>query len=181
MNAFMLYVVQSGLCLSLFFGLYLLLLRREIFFRFNRNVLLAIMAASMVIPLIRLPVAEPALVQLPIMQLEEIFIPVETLPIVIPEAGNTEPTVAPPVRATFNLIPAVYFAGFFVSLILTLVSFISVARIIATARPTMYGQRRILVSPLKISSFTFAGWIVISEMDSLSNLFTASHLLFSIK
>ena len=61
MNAFLLYVVQSALCLSLFYGLYLLLLRREAFFSFNRGVLLAVMISSMTIPLIRLPVAEPAL------------------------------------------------------------------------------------------------------------------------
>ena len=61
MNAFLLYVVQSTLCLSLFYGLYLLLLRREAFFRFNRGVLLVIMALSMVIPLIRVPVVEPVL------------------------------------------------------------------------------------------------------------------------
>ena len=61
MNVFLLYVVQSALCLSLFYGLYLLLLRREAFFRFNRNVLLAVMVLSMTIPLIRVPVPEPAL------------------------------------------------------------------------------------------------------------------------
>ena len=41
MNVFLLYIIKSALCLSLFYGLYALLLRREAFFRFNRNMLLA--------------------------------------------------------------------------------------------------------------------------------------------
>jgi len=167
MNAFLLYVVQSALCMSLFYGLYSLLLRREVFFRFNRSMLLAIMASSMTIPLIRMPVTEPALVQLPMMQLEEIFVPVKPEQTIM--AQETEncviPPTATPVRRSFNIIPPAYFAGLFVSLTLALVSFISVARIIVTARPVVYRQRRILVSPRPISSFTFAGWIVISEMD----------------
>ena len=166
MNAFLLYVLQSAICLSLFYGLYGLLLRREAFFRFNRSVLLTIMVLSMTIPLVRVPVSEPALLQIPVMQLEEVFMHAELTPTTIP---NTETPVLQksviPVRTAFNIIPLAYLAGFFVSLIIALVSFISVARVIVTARQVMFRQQRILVSPLKINSFNFAGWIVLSEMD----------------
>ena len=171
MNAFLLYVVQSTLCLSLFFGLYLLLLRHEAFFRFNRSVLLSIMLLSTAFPMIRVPVAEPALVQLPMMRLEEKVSSAkfEVSGWVKPEekvsSSQTETQSSNLKPHTSNLISLVYFAGFFVSLALALVSFISVARIIITARPVVYRQQRILVSPRQISSFTFAGWMVISEMD----------------
>jgi len=183
MNTLIIYVVQSALFLSLFYGLYLLLLRHEAFFRFNRSVLLVIMAASMILPTVRIPVAEPALIQAPMMQLHKIFMPEEPLQTIVPsEIARLEmqtittseiPTTAiPEILAiatqrltTVNIISMAYFAGFFVSLIFALVSMFSVARIIATARPVMFGQRRIMVSPRNISSFTFAGWIVISEMD----------------
>ena len=179
MNAFLLYVVQSTLCLSLFYGLYLLLLRREAFFRFNRGVLLAIMASSMIIPLIRVPLAEPALVQLPMIQLEEMVsgfkFQVQSSKYHVSSEMNTEninsdglvgiPETSNFKPETSNLIPLAYLAGLSISLALALISLISVARIIVSARPVAYRQQRILVSPLHISSFTFAGWLVISEMD----------------
>ncbi|MDR1155460.1 MAG: M56 family metallopeptidase, partial [Bacteroidales bacterium] len=176
MNVFLLYVVQSALCLSLFYGLYLLLLRREAFFRFNRSVLLAIMVSSMVIPLIRLPVANPALIQFPVMQIEEKIssFGFEVSRWAKPELEAPDPNMArglgdnpetSATRTTFNVIPLAYLVGFLVSLVLVFVSFVSMARIIVTARPVMYRQQRIFVSPLQISPFTFAGWIVLSEMD----------------
>ncbi len=172
MNAFLLYVVQSALCLSLFYGLYLLLLRREAFFRFNRCVLLTIMIVSMVAPLIRISVNEPALMQLPMIQLEE---KVSSLEFNVSgwaqqvndpelETSNLELETPAP-RSTFNMIPLMYLAGLIASLALAIVSIISVLRIIVTARPVVYRQQKILVSPMKISSFTFAGWIVLPEMD----------------
>ena len=175
MNTLILYVVQSALYLSLFCGLYLLLLRREAFFGFNRSVLIAIMAASMALPMFRVPIAEPTLIQAPMMQLQKIFMLDEQLQTIvlsetatsaIPAIAMPEISAIAPKRLTpFNIISIAYFAGFFVSLMFALVSLFSVARIIATARQVMYGQHRIMVSPRNISSFTFAGWIVISEMD----------------
>jgi len=69
------------------------------------------------------------------------------------------------VRTTFNMIPLAYLAGFLVTLALALVSLLSVARIIVTARPVEYRRQRLLISSKKINSFTFSRWIVLSEMD----------------
>ncbi len=168
MNAFLLYVLQSTLCLSLFYGLYLLLLQRDTFFRFNRCVLLTIVVTSMLIPLIRMPVTEPALIQLPMMQLEEVFIIDQSGHMAIPATEMSEIARSPTIRDTkisFNVFPLIYFAGLIASLVVTLISIIGVIRIIATARTVMYRQQKILVSPMKINSFFFAGKIVLSEMD----------------
>ena len=114
-----------------------------------------------------MPVTEQKLVQLPVFQLEEVFTPVETEEIITQDLEMQKlpiPAVSPD-RATINIIPLIYLTGFVISLILALVAVISVVRIIVTARSTMYRQQRILVSSLPITSFTFAKWIVISEMD----------------
>ena len=166
MNAFFLYIIQSALCFSLMFGLYMLLLRRETFFRFKRNVLLSIIISSLVIPMIHIPVAEPAFVQTPILQLEEVFFQTQTVSTIVPETEISEiQIITTPKSIKINPVLLVYFVGFFISLAISLISFICVARIVLTARSVVYGQRKILVSPMKISSFTFAGWIVLSEMD----------------
>jgi TonB family protein len=54
------YAIQMTLCMALFFGLYHLLLRRETFFISNRVYLLLAIGFSCTLPLIRIPVSEPA-------------------------------------------------------------------------------------------------------------------------
>jgi hypothetical protein len=133
MNAFLLYVVQSALCLSLFYGLYLLLLRHEAFFRFKRSVLLAIMASSMILPLVRVPVAEPALPMIQSFQNSKIQL-FQDSKIQLFQDSKIESFQGLPTPEIFEsrnfeiykFIPLAYLAGLFVSVALALVSLISV-------------------------------------------------------
>jgi hypothetical protein len=52
-----------------------------------------------------------------------------------------------------------------ISLIGTLISLFCVLRIVIGAKKERFGGRKILVSRYRINSFTFAGWIVLSEID----------------
>ena len=54
MNSLSIYLVKTTFCLAFFYGLYMLLLRKETFFGFNRIYLLGSLFASFIIPLIRL-------------------------------------------------------------------------------------------------------------------------------
>jgi TonB family protein len=54
MNNFILYLLQSGIALCVFYALYWLLLRKETFFSLNRFVLLSSVSISLILPLIRL-------------------------------------------------------------------------------------------------------------------------------
>jgi beta-lactamase regulating signal transducer with metallopeptidase domain len=55
MNNFLLYMVESGICLGLFYLVYLVFLRRETFFAINRFYLMLSIPLSFLIPLINLP------------------------------------------------------------------------------------------------------------------------------
>lgn len=57
MVAFLLYLLESTLCLSILFGVYLLFFRKETFFEFNRAYLLGIMLFALVIPVIHVSVS----------------------------------------------------------------------------------------------------------------------------
>jgi TonB family protein len=59
MNSLLLYFAQSSACLLLFYGFYLLVLRRERSFQFNRFYLLGTPLLALTLPLLRIPVAEP--------------------------------------------------------------------------------------------------------------------------
>ena len=53
MGIFLIYILKSAVCLSLFYLFYRLLLSKETFHRFNRIALLGILFLSLLIPFIR--------------------------------------------------------------------------------------------------------------------------------
>jgi len=71
MFKFILYLIESGLCLSVLFVLYLLFFRKETYFTFNRYYLVGIIFLSMMIPLVHVNIRvkehqtlEPTLVEI---------------------------------------------------------------------------------------------------------------------
>ena len=54
----MLYLIESTLCLSLFYGFYILVLRRETFFQLNRAYLLIAPLISLLVPLLNIPLSK---------------------------------------------------------------------------------------------------------------------------
>ncbi|MBK3519076.1 hypothetical protein [Carboxylicivirga marina] len=51
MTSFLIYLFESGLCLSLFYTGYILLFRKETYFTFNRIYLVASMVLALLLPL----------------------------------------------------------------------------------------------------------------------------------
>lgn len=54
MGAISIYAIKSAICLALMYIPYMLMLRRETFFRFNRGVLVAILSLSLALPLLNI-------------------------------------------------------------------------------------------------------------------------------
>ena len=83
MSALLLYSIKSAIVLTLLYLPYMLMLRRESFFRFNRLVLLAILLMSLVLPLCNIPwmsLDNQPVVQAAQLQMLELGIPVHVLP-----------------------------------------------------------------------------------------------------
>lgn len=59
MNSLLLYLLESSVLLAVLYGLYLLLLRKETFFSFNRFFLIAILVFSVLFPLLNFDVSGP--------------------------------------------------------------------------------------------------------------------------
>ena len=55
MNSFLIYILESTICISVFYLFFRVLMRKEASFAVNRVTLLAIVAASMIVPLVHLP------------------------------------------------------------------------------------------------------------------------------
>ena len=83
MSALLLYSIKSALVLTLLYLPYMLMLRRESFFRFNRLVLLGILLLSLALPLCNVPwmsLDHQPVVQAAQLQMLELGIPVHVLP-----------------------------------------------------------------------------------------------------
>jgi len=58
LNNFIVFIYESGICLAVLFAMYLLFLKRETYFRFNRFYLLSILVVAFTLPLINLGLIE---------------------------------------------------------------------------------------------------------------------------
>ncbi|MBR5052612.1 MAG: hypothetical protein IKW91_05255, partial [Bacteroidaceae bacterium] len=83
MSALLLYSIKSALVLTMLYLPYMLMLRRESFFRFNRLILLGILLLSLALPLCNVPwmsLDHQPVVQAAQLQMLELGIPVHVLP-----------------------------------------------------------------------------------------------------
>ena len=113
MSAVLLYSIKSAIVLTMLYLPYMLMLRRESFFRFNRMVLLGILLLSLVLPLCNIPwmsLDHQPVVQAAQLQMLELGIPVHVLPEVqvsaSPLGGGLEGSFS-----LFHLFTFIYIIG----------------------------------------------------------------------
>ena len=113
MSAVLLYSIKSAIVLSMLYLPYMLMLRRESFFRFNRMVLLSILLLSLVLPLCNIPwmsLDHQPVVQAAQLQMLELGIPVHVLPEVqvLAEGAASQGTSR---FSVFFLVSLIYIIG----------------------------------------------------------------------
>ena len=113
MSVVFLYSIKSAIVLTMLYLPYMLMLRRESFFRFNRMVLLCILLLSLVLPLCNVPwmsLDRQPVVQAAQLQMLELGIPVHVLPevqvIASPLRGGREGSFS-----LFHLFTFIYIIG----------------------------------------------------------------------
>ncbi len=117
-----LYSIKSAMVLTMLYLPYMLLLRRESFFRFNRIVLLDILLLSLVLPLCNIPwmsLDHKPVVQAAQLQMLELGIPVHVLPEVQVVANNMAVNENPRF-SVFMLVSIIYIMGMIVLLAMRL-------------------------------------------------------------
>lgn len=113
MSAVLLYSIKSAIVLTLLYLPYMLMLRRESFFRFNRIILLSILLLSLVLPLCNIPwmsLDHQPVVQAAQLQMLEMGIPVHVLPEVqvLAEGAASQGTSR---FSVFFLVSLIYIIG----------------------------------------------------------------------
>ena len=114
MSAVLLYSIKSALVLTMLYVPYVLMLRRESFFRFNRMMLLGILLLSLALPLCNVPwmsLDHQPVVQAAQVQMLELGIPVHVLPEVQIVAEKQETAFMPFNFSLFHLLALIYIIG----------------------------------------------------------------------
>lgn len=158
MGLFFIYSLKTALCLTAFYLIYKLLLSRETFFGFNRAVLLAVIALSLLLPLVRVSVETPAAGVSGFVVVEDIIVRA-----VAEDAGRFVPTT---VQAAF----LIYILGVAFFALRWVVSLVSLYRMMRGGRVVCRsGGVRTIVVDGDVPPFSWMGNIVISAKDYAAN------------
>ena len=158
MGTFIVFLMKSTCCLTVFYLFYRLLLSRDTFHRFNRLALLGVIAFSTAIPFIRLITEAPVVIQQPVQNLESLLRMAEMQ--VQAEAEPTSLSVWLTTAVTVYLAGCLFFAGRF------LYSILHIIRLVRSGEKTALGGGiSLVVTPQTVSPFSWMRYIVISRID----------------
>jgi beta-lactamase regulating signal transducer with metallopeptidase domain/biopolymer transport protein ExbD len=174
MNTILIYILESTICISVFYLLFRLLMRKEASFAVNRATLLTIVAASVIVPLVQLPplMQTPVHVEL-IPEFSENKIQIQNLPATENAASfGVQQPVRESAPATNELtIPLetllryFYLAGVLVALLLFIRNVIQIYLLSRKATVQQMDSYRLLIVVREVPSFAFGRSVVISRAD----------------
>ena len=153
MSPFLLYMLRSGLYLSLFYAFYLLVMRRTTFFRLNRALLLAGSYLCLLLPLIRLRTITVSIVS--------------EGPTMVGVEGEGVAASAPFPWQTILL--GLYLAGALVTLALYGVSAWKMGRLIRSGKAEEREGCRLVLLEQDVPSFSWGRKVVMSRRDLAQN------------
>ena len=166
MTAFLLYMIKSTCCLTLFYLGYKALLSKETFFRFNRIVLLVGILVCILLPFVGIRTASPGALQMPLQQLEEMI--AEEMGEAVSRQAEA-PTEAADVAQAFvswgELIVCLYFAGIVIGTGLLARSFISLLWLIRSGKKVRREHYTLVLVNRAVAPFNWGRYIVLSLKD----------------
>ena len=190
---FLIYIIKSTLCLTLFYLFFKALLSRETFFRFNRFLLLAGMIVCALLPIIEIKTSQATVIQEPIAKIESLLItPKPSDKEIIPDnylftksetgileypkylesfeiTGETPVSSSPSPISMVHIVEIIYGTGFLITLFLLFISVYKMIRIIRKGKKIKKGKYTVVCIPWQICPFSWGKYLVLSENDYLQN------------
>ena len=162
MGIFLIYILKSAVCLSLFYLFYRLLLSKETFHRFNRIALLGILFLSLLIPFIEVTTAHQT-------ELSQTVLTVEQLLMVAEAMDPAEVTVAQPKELSISWVQVLllfYLVGIIFFACRNLYSLSRLLLLIKSGKQErLEGGVRLIVLEREVAPFSWMRYIVISRKD----------------
>ena len=165
MGSFLIYIIKSGCCLTLFYVGYKFLLSKETFFHFNRKILLTGMLVCMLLPLIKIKTNTAVIIQQPMMQLEKLITEEDRTYIF---TTNDEAISTPMLKGgdlRVNLTALIFIIGCLVNFFLLVRSHISLYLLIRNGRKIATEHCTIVILNKPVIPFNYGRYIIISEKD----------------
>ena len=176
MTAFLVYLLKTTVCLAIFYLFFKVFLSNETFFRFNRKILLFGTIICFILPMIKISIMEPSVVQTPFILLEESLSTEELKP-------KTTKNIYGDISVTFNSIEkeatshknlvlcllTLFISGLVMSVILLGKSFFSMSKILSYSEKNNYKGCKLIISKRDIPPFSWGNFIVISAHDFENN------------
>lgn len=157
MGAFLVYTIKVALCLVAFFMVYKLLVSRDTFFRFNHRLLLALIALSFLLPVVRLTLSGSN-------ALSEGMVGIEAL--VVDSVIQQSQQHAVPALSPWHVICCIYIIGVIVLALMNVISAVQIMSIISGGRAAEPEEGlRVVVVDRCISPFSWFGYVVIGRDD----------------
>ena len=162
MGIFLIYILKSAVCLSLFYLFYRLLLSKETFHRFNRIALLGILFLSLLIPFIEVTTAHQT-------ELSQTVLTVEQLLMMAEAMDPAEVSVAQPEELSISWVQVLllfYLVGIIFFACRNLYSLSRLLLLIKSGkRERLEGGVRLIVLEREVAPFSWMRYIVISRKD----------------
>ena len=162
MGIFLIYILKSAVCLSLFYLFYRLLLSKETFHRFNRIALLGILFLSLLIPFIEVTTAHQT-------ELSQTVLTVEQLLMMAEAMDPAEVSVAQPEELSISWVQVLllfYLVGIIFFACRNLYSLSRLLLLIKSGkRERLKGGVRLIVLEREVAPFSWTRYIVISRKD----------------
>ncbi|MDP3645045.1 MAG: M56 family metallopeptidase [Bacteroidota bacterium] len=174
MNTFLIYILESTVCIGVFYLLFRLLMRKETSFAVNRATLLTIVATSVIVPLVQLPqlMQTPVHIEL-IPEFSENKIQIQNLPVaenatiskVQPFVTESTPATSEFTISLETLLKYFYIAGVLVAFLLFIRNIILIFLLSRKATVRQMDDYRLLIVDSEVPSFAFGRSVVISQTD----------------
>jgi len=176
MTVFLVYLLKTTVCLAIFYLFFKVFLSNETLFRFNRKILLFGTLICFILPLVKISISEPSVVQTPFILLEESLSTEELKP-------KTTKNIYGDISVIFNSIEkeatshknfvlcllTLFIAGLITSLIILVKSFFSMGKILSDSERNNYKGCNLILSNRDIPPFSWGNYIVISTHDFEKN------------
>ena len=173
MGFFFVYILKSGVCLSLFYLFYRLPLSKETFYRFNRIALLGILVFSLLLPLIEVTKAPQNEINQAVLTIEQLLVMAEnhqqTQVTAVVEGDDLVDTWRSPVH-WIEIVLLFYIAGIFFLVCRNVYSLFRLVRLMNTAQRRQIDKHTVLlVHDRKVAPFSWMKFVVISRTDLEEN------------
>lgn len=168
MEAFLLYILKSGICLTVFYVCFKALFSNDTFFRFNRWILLVGIAICMLLPICRIKTVRFLPLSRPVSQLEMIFQEEEVKIVPDPEKEKMITAVTEQKNTSVpwtEIIGVIYFTGCCICLCTTILSFRKMYQLAERGRKLRQGKYTLILISGSLSPFSWGRYIFLSEDD----------------